>query len=119
LPFDDNQKWAHGLEALGHYYLQHEKMMDYWQSCYPSQILKVDYEDTVENLENQARRILDFLAVDFQEQVLDFYENKRIVMTPSSEQVRQPIYKTSINAWQRYGAALNPLAEAFKAHQYD
>jgi tetratricopeptide (TPR) repeat protein len=119
LPFDDNQKWAHGLEALGHYYLQHEKMMEYWQSCYPNQILEVNYEDTVENLDRQAHRILDFLAVDFQEQVLDFYENKRIVMTPSSEQVRQPIYKTSINAWQRYGAALDPLADVLKADQHD
>jgi tetratricopeptide (TPR) repeat protein len=112
LPFDDNQKWAHNLSALGHYYVQHEVLMKYWQTCYAKQILQVDYEDTVGDVEQQARRILDFIGVDFQEQVLSFYANKRIVMTPSSEQVRQPIYKTSVNAWKRYGDALKPLKEA-------
>jgi tetratricopeptide (TPR) repeat protein len=112
LPFDDNQKWAHNLSALGHYYVQHEVLMKYWQTCYAKQILQVDYEDTVGDVEQQARRILDFIGVDFQEQVLSFYANKRIVMTPSSEQVRQPIYKTSVNSWLRYGDALKPLKEA-------
>ena len=72
----------------------------------------MDYEDTVGDIEQQARRMLDFIGVDFQEQVLRFYANKRIVMTPSSEQVRQPIYKTSVNSWLRYGDALKPLKEA-------
>ena len=112
LPFDDNQSWAHDLSALGHYYLQHEVLMKYWKTCYPKQILQVDYEDTVGDIEQQARRMLDFIGVDFQEQVLRFYANKRIVMTPSSEQVRQPIYKTSVNSWLRYGDALKPLKEA-------
>jgi hypothetical protein len=73
--------------------------------------LQVDYEETVERLEDQARRMLDFVGVGFEESVLEFFKNERIVMTPSAEQVRQPIYKTSINAWQRYGEALKPLKE--------
>lgn len=112
LPFDDNQGYSHDLSALGHYYRQHEKLMDHWLSCYSDQILQVDYEQTVEQLETQARRMLEFIGVDFEEQVLSFFDNKRIVMTPSAEQVRQPIYNTSINAWRRYGQALAPLVEA-------
>jgi len=109
LPFDDNQRYAHDLSALGHYYLQHVKLMDHWIASYPDQILTVDYEDTVADIERQARRMLDFVGVEFQKQVLSFYATKRIVMTPSSEQVRQPIYDSSVNAWRRYGPALRPL----------
>lgn len=114
LPFDDNQGYSHDLASLGIYYRQHEKLMEFWTSCYADQILQVNYEETVENLEDQARVMLDFIGVDFEEQVLDFFDNERIVMTPSAEQVRQPIYKTSINAWKRYGDAINPLSEALR-----
>lgn len=114
LPFDTNQGYAHDLAALGHFYRQHEVLMAYWLECYPSQILAVEYEQTVDDLEGQARRMLKFLGVDFEEQVLRFYDSERIVMTPSAEQVRQPIYKTSIDSWQRYGAALDPLINALE-----
>jgi hypothetical protein len=86
--------------------------MDVWRSLYPGQILQVDYEKTVANLEGQAKAMLNFIGVEFEEQVLNFFENERIVMTPSAEQVRQPIYSSSVNAWQRYGGALQPLIEA-------
>ena len=112
LPFDDNQKYAHDLVALGHYYLQHLRLMDYWIETYPDLVLTVEYEDTVDALESQARRMLEFIGADFEESVLSYHENKRIVMTPSSEQVRQPIYKSSVNAWRRYGKALQPLMKS-------
>ena len=112
LPFDDNQGYSHDLAALGHYYRQHEKLMEYWLSCYPQQILTVQYEDTVDDLEKQARRMLEFVGVDFQEAVLSFYDNKRIVMTPSAGQVRRPIYSDSVAAWKRYAQHLDPLVES-------
>ena len=112
LPFDTNQGYAHSLSALGHYYRQHEELMDFWLGTYKQQILQVDYEETVAGLETQARRMLDFLGVGFEPGVLRFHANQRLVLTPSAEQVRQPIYKSSVGAWRRYGAALQPLAEA-------
>ena len=112
LPFDDNQGYSHDLTSLGTFYRQHEALMDVWRSRYPAQILQVDYEKTVENLEDQARGMLNFIGVEFEEQVLEFFNNERIVMTPSAEQVRQPIYNTSVGAWKRYGEALKPLREA-------
>ncbi len=117
LPFDDNQGYSHDLAALGHYYRQHEKLMNYWLACYPKQILTVRYEETVEDLERQARRMLDFIGVDFEEQVLRFFENNRIVMTPSTQQVRQSIYRTSVNAWQKYGHALDTLINALTINE--
>lgn len=109
LPFDDNQSYSHDLSALGHYYRAHQGVMKYWQELFSDKILTVEYESTVENLEHQAKRLLAFIGVNFEQGVLEFHQNTRIVMTPSAEQVRQPIYKSSINAWQRYGDLLEPL----------
>ena len=119
LPFDDNQGYSHDLSALGHFYRQHEVLMEYWVRCYGDRILTVQYEDTVDDLERQARRMLEFIGVEFEAEVERFYDNERIVMTPSAEQVRQPIYKTSIDAWKRYGSALDPLAAALKENSND
>ena len=69
------------------------------------------YEDTVGDIEKQSRRILDFLDLDFQEQVLEFHKTKRIVKTPSASQVRQPIYKDSVAAWKNYEKHLQPLID--------
>ena len=112
LPFDDNQGYSHDLAALGHFYREHERLMDFWIECFGDRVLTVHYEDTVDDVEQQARRMLDFIGADFESHVLRFFENRRTVLTPSAEQVRQPIYKTSVNAWRRYGEALTPLAEA-------
>lgn len=112
LPFDDNQGYSHDLVALGRHYRQHEQLMNFWMRCYGDQILTVRYEDTVNDLEKQARRLFRFLGTGFEEGALRFFENRRPVMTPSAEQVRQPIYTTSVNAWRRYGKALEPLIDA-------
>jgi tetratricopeptide (TPR) repeat protein len=119
LPFDDNQGYSHDLAALGDYYNQHNKLMSYWKSCYPKQILTVQYEDTVENLERQARRILEFVGAKFEQNVLNFFDNARIVMTPSASQVRQPIYKDSIAAWKRYEQHLGPLFAGLNGEVYE
>lgn len=62
--------------------------------------------------------VLAFLGtiIPLQESVLNYYDNKRIVLTPSAEQVRQPIYNSSIGVWKRYGEAIKPLAEALNVN---
>tara|TARA_R110002110_G_scaffold413729_1_gene641578 strand:- start:60160 stop:62016 length:1857 start_codon:yes stop_codon:yes gene_type:complete len=115
LPFDENQSYSHDLAALGQYYRQHEKLMDLWKRMYPGQIITVNYEDTVADLESQADRMLKFIGVNFEQDVLNFYNNERLVLTPSAQQVRQPIYSNSVNASDRYGDALHPLREALES----
>jgi hypothetical protein len=115
LPFDDNQGYSHDLASLGHYYRSHEKLMEMWHRLYPKMILTVRYEDTVADLECQARRMLAFLGLPFEEGVLRYHENQRAVLTPSTEQVRQRIYTTSVNYEARYGSALAPLKRALES----
>jgi tetratricopeptide (TPR) repeat protein len=112
MPFDKKQAYAHSQEALGHYYNRYWNLMQRWKAMFPGRILDVRYEDTVADIENQGRRMLEFLDLPFEESVLDFYKTERLVKTPSASQVRQPIYGDALQAWRRYEKHLGPLIEA-------
>lgn len=109
--FAKGQTFSYDLFELGEFYLEYCQMMDHWDIALPGEVLRVQYEEVVEDLETQVRRILDYCGLPFEESCVNFHENKRSVRTASSEQVRQPIYKGSVATWKRYGAHLDPLAE--------
>ena len=83
--------------------------MEHWDKVLPGKVLKVNYEDNVANLEPQARRMIEHCGLDWEDQVLRFYDSDRAVKTASSEQVRQPIYSKSVNTWKRYESQLADL----------
>jgi tetratricopeptide (TPR) repeat protein len=112
LPFDDNQSYAHQLDGLGHYYRQHERLVEFWQSLYAKDMYQVNYEQMIGNQLLQTQQLLGFLGLDYEPALHNFHATERLVMTPSAEQVRQPIYSSSINSWQKYGDAVQPLQEA-------
>jgi tetratricopeptide (TPR) repeat protein len=112
MPFDKKQAYAHSLLALGQYYNRYWKLMQRWKVLFPGRILDVRYEDTVADIENQGRRMLDFLDLPFERGVLDFYKTERLVKTPSASQVRQPIYGDAVQAWRKYERHLQPLIDA-------
>lgn len=114
IPFDLRQTYAHSLEALGKYYTRYWNLMQQWHELFPGRILDVRYEDTVTDIEGQARRMLDFLELRFEERVLSFYETKRLVKTPSASQVREPIYRDAMVLWKNYEKHLGPLMENLK-----
>ncbi len=86
--------------------------MDHWNDVLPNQILKVQYEDVVMDFETQVRRILGFCDLDFEQNCLDFHQTKRSVRTPSSEQVRQPIYISGMEQWRNFEPFLGKLKSA-------
>jgi hypothetical protein len=86
--------------------------MDFWHQYFPGEILHVQYEDVVDDLEIQVRRILAYCNLPFEETCLNFWETERAVKTPSSEQVRQPIFKSGVENWQDFEAHLDPLKQA-------
>ena len=87
--------------------------MRHWQTDLPIPVLEFKYEDTVTDLEGQARRLMDFLGVPWDDQCLDFHQVDRAVQTPSQWQVRQPLYTTSVGRWKKYLAYLPELDAAF------
>ena len=109
--FASGQPFSYDFFDLGEYYLQYQRVMDHWKQVAPGFILDVRYEDVVGDLEGQIRRILDFCNLPFEEDCLRFHETERAVKTASSEQVRQPIYSSSVNLWRNYESHLSELIQ--------
>jgi hypothetical protein len=74
--------------------------------------LDVQYEDIVADQETQARRLIEYCGLEWNDACLDFHKNKRAVRTASVAQVRQPIYKSSVERWRPYEKFLGPLFDA-------
>ena len=112
--FASGQPFTYDLFELGEYYLEYQNLMEYWHQVIPDFILDVHYEKVVNDLEVEVERILDFCGLIFEENCLRFHETERAVKTASSEQVRQPIYSSSVNLWRHYEDNLDDLIEILK-----
>jgi tetratricopeptide (TPR) repeat protein len=110
--FHEGQEFTYGLEQVGTYYKDYVELMDHWDKVLPGKVLRVQYEEVVADLDTQVRRILDYCGLDFEENCISFYETDRSVRTPSSEQVRQPIYQSGVDQWKNFEANLEPLKKA-------
>ena len=110
--FAEGQEFTYDLTDIGNYYRDYVELMDFWHHSFPGQILDVQYEDVVDDLEKQVRRILEYCGLPFESACLDFHETKRLIRTPSSEQVRQPIYRSGMDQWMNYEHHLEPLKKA-------
>ena len=110
--FAEGQEFTYSQTDLGQYYRDYVELMDHWDKVLPGKVLRVQYEDVVSNLHQQVNRILDFCGLPFEENCVNFHATKRSVRTPSSEQVRQPIYKSGLEQWKHFEPWLNPLKES-------
>ncbi|MDX1500049.1 MAG: sulfotransferase [Woeseiaceae bacterium] len=110
--FAEGQEFTYGLEEVGRYYRDYVGLMDHWDRVLPGRVLRVEYEDVVADLEGQVRRMLDYLELPFEDACLAYHETERSVRTPSSEQVRQPIYTSGLEQWRHYEPWLGPLKAA-------
>lgn len=112
--FNPDQQWSTDFDDLAFFRKQYQRLMAHWQEALPLKILDMPYEETVADLEGQARRLLDFLDVPWDPQCLAFHKNERAVQTPSRWQVRQPIYTKSVERWRAYEDYLPTLTTAFE-----
>ena len=110
--FGEGQFFTYSLEDIGRYYRDYVELMDHWDRVLPDQVLLVQYEDVVADLESQVRRILDYCNLPFESACLSFHKTERAVRTPSSEQVRQPIYREGLEQWRYFDHHLEPLRQA-------
>ena len=113
IQFNEPVEYAYDLGELGRYYRAYERLMDHWRRVLPEgAMLDVRYEDVVDDIESQARRMLAFCGLPWDDACLAFYENKRPVSTASLYQVRQPLYRSSLGRWKAYADRLGPLLDA-------
>ncbi|GGB84047.1 tetratricopeptide repeat-containing sulfotransferase family protein [Glycocaulis alkaliphilus] len=110
--FAEGQEFTYGLEEIGRYYRAYAELMDHWDAVLPGEILRVIHEDVVDDIEAQVRRILDFCGLPFEQACVDFHKTRREVRTASSEQVRQPLYRSGLEQWKAFEPFLDPLKSA-------
>ena len=101
-------------EDLGHFYNGYKRLMDHWNSVLPNRIINVAYEDMVADQEDMSRMLIDRAGLEWDDACLKFNENERGVLTASQWQVRQPIYKTSLERWRKYETELAPLIQVLE-----
>ncbi len=108
-PLGPWHSYTRDLGNLGRYYCAYDKLMKHWATVLPIKIMDVAYEDTVADTEGTARRVIDFLGLDWDPACLDFQNSEKRARTLSVWQVRQPVYQTSVQRWRRYDKHLGPL----------
>lgn len=113
--FTTGHDFSYDLGELGRFYRLYEELMQHWSRVLPAtRILEVRYENVVNDFEAQARRLIEFCGLEWNDACLHFYETRRPVRTASLTQVRQPIYASSVGRWKRYEKYLAPLQAALE-----
>ena len=107
-----NQEFTYGVDDIARHYRTYLDLMRHWGEVLPGHVLRVSYEDLVEDLEGGVRRMLTHAGLPFEPACLNFHETRRSVRTPSSEQVRQPLGRDGLTQWLNYAPWLEPLRQA-------
>lgn len=110
--FARGQYWSYNLEDMAAEYKRYLDLMEYWREVLPGRFMEIDYEETVNDLEGQARKLIDYIGLDWDDACLKPHKQKRLVMTASKAQVTKPVYNTSVEKWRKYEKGLKPLADA-------
>jgi hypothetical protein len=110
--FARGQTWTYDLTHLGTFYSDYVRLMSHIDDVLPGRVHRVIYERMVEDTESEVRSLLAYCGLEFEPACLEFYKTERAVRTPSSEQVRRPIYRDATEEWRPYEKFLGPLKDA-------
>ncbi|VAW52060.1 hypothetical protein MNBD_GAMMA05-605 [hydrothermal vent metagenome] len=115
--FSGAYTYTYDLDDLGFYYRSYERLMKFWKDNLPLNIYDVNYEELVNDQESGIKNILDYCDLPWDQNCMTFYDTDRTVATASTDQVRQPMYKSSIDKWRRYGDNVQPLSDALEKYK--
>ena len=110
--FKEKHGYAYDMVELGQYYKLYRDLMAHWEKVLPGFMYTVRYEEVVAEQQNQTRNLLDYCGLPWDQACLAFHKTERTVSTASLAQVRQPIYKDSVELWKQYETQLEPLRKA-------
>ena len=110
--FAQGQEFTYSIEDIARYYRTYLDLMEHWDCALPGRVLRVHHEDVVFDLKSSVRRLLDYCGLEFEPACVEFHKNTRSVRTPSSEQVRRPIFREGLEQWTNYEPWLHPLRDA-------
>jgi hypothetical protein len=112
--FNGEHPYAYDLTSLGKFYMQYLRIMEHWQAVLDIPIYNLDYEQLVRDQEKETRLLLDFCGLDWNDSCLQFHTSTRFVRTSSYDQVRRPMYSSSIGRWKNYEKHLEPLLQVLE-----
>ena len=112
--FSTGNEFANDLGHLGLFYRSYQRFMHHWNATLNFPMLTVRYEDVVSDLEGETRRVLEFLDLPWDDVCLRFHQTPRLVATASRDQVRRPLYASSVGRWRHYEKHLAPLKAALR-----
>jgi tetratricopeptide (TPR) repeat protein len=110
--FASGQEFTYSIGDISRYYRTYLELMRHWDAVLPGRILRVCYEDVVEDLEGSVERILEFCGLGLEPACVEFYKTERAVRTASSEQVRQPLFRDGLLQWKNYEPWLGSLKDS-------
>ena len=113
---DEANGYSNNFDDLVHFYDLYRGLMDFWHERYPHQIYDLCYEDLTNNQEEETKKLLGYCELDWDENCLNFHQNKRAVKTASLFQVRGKMYQGSSEAWRKYETQIQPLIEGLKSY---
>jgi len=110
--FARGQPFTYSLEDLARYYADYVRLMAHYDRALPGLVHRVFYERMIDDTEAEIRALLAFCGLPFEPACLRFFETERAIRTPSSEQVRRPIFQEGAEGWRPFEPFLQPLASA-------
>ena len=110
----DEHGFSYNMNNILRYYKIYLDLMNFWKKKFPDKIYDFSYEKVTDNIENESKKVINFLGLEWQSQCLDFHKTKRVVKTNSAYQVRQGLYKDSLSEWQNYKENLGYFLDNLK-----
>jgi tetratricopeptide (TPR) repeat protein len=114
--FARGQHFSYSLSEVGEFYSAYVHAMNDAQIARPGTIYRLHYENLVNDIESEARALLEFLGIPFEPGCTRFWENARAVQTASSEQVRRRIYRSGLGHWRHFAPWLGILGDTLSKH---
>ena len=109
--------WAYDMTDIANFYSSYVKTMKTWHEMFPNKIYDLQYENLTTNQELETSKLLNYCNLNWDENCLHFYNNKRSVLTASKDQVRDKMYQGSSEAWKKYKSHLQPLIKGLESYE--
>jgi len=105
---------SYSLEEMARHHVRYHRLMEYWRELLPGRFLDVNYEDVVSDLGSNARRMIDYLEIPWEDACLNFHKQDQAVTTASAVQVREKVHTRSVGRWRKYEKQLAPVREILR-----
>lgn len=113
--FEDVYPHSYDQQEMAEHYVEYHNLMQHWHSIMPGKILDIAYEDIIDNMPDQAFKLIEHLGLNWEEACANFEYNKSVVQTASAAQVREKVYARSKGRWQKYRTQLAPTIQILEA----